>query len=273
MMLLCLGTASTAIAVTSFRLAINHGASFLWFVPWLLGLPITVFSLVRMKTTGFGYHPLRYPMALWLASVVVVGLTGRKTLTVDRIASATIFVIPFLAIALYSFLEARKPDCGKQLNIPTSLEHAYRRLGWKWLTPPRWDFWLCWIGLLFSPLISTVLIVGQWDQAIDHAWLMGLRVVWMCLLVLFAYRWFLAPVKRDKCKETAVSAMSIRTIGFLYYYSLDFKSTEILNRLVSFVVACMLTSIFEQAYVRCMERQTPAGVGEYEALEGPSLGL
>ena len=241
---------------------------YLWTMWWMgVGLGSNWFSY----KSGFGHHPLRYPFALWLASTAFLLCGGAKPLVSGRWFGCLIFASPFLLIAAISLtrLAAGKP----QIEVPNNIVHSFKRLEWRWLTKPKWDFWFCWIGLLFSPVLATAFVGGNWNNATGSVWLLILRTTWVVLMVVFAYRWVMAPIRRNRYKETVGVSVLLRVLSFVYYFSLDLHVANLVERIWLFAAACGLTVLFDNAFSRCHERLTPAGIGEYEALEGPSLGL
>lgn len=129
------------------------------------------------------------------------------------------------------------------------------------------------MGLLVPVALSIWIFVAKWTFGGGNAWVYILRLTWMLALPYFVFRWTQAPNRADKHKETVVASMMVRSTALLYYFSVGTTLKDFWSILFAFFLTWSITGLFEEAYDRAVPRQTPQGIGEYEALEGPSVGL
>ncbi len=249
---------------------------------WYRYLWVLTFGLCNLASgwlgwkTRWGFAILRYPGALWFATFALMGIAARKVPMVDHLPSAIIIATPFLAIAAYSYFMSGHGE-ERQLNLPLKLVHGFKRLEWRWFTPPKWDYWLVWVGLLFSPIIGGYFIVKHWSSAYGHFWLQAVIALWFAYVATFAWNWIRSPFQRSTFKSLVVSATCVRCVGIFFGYCVWVMKNggwqPFSQGVGGYFWIVILTSLFEGAFDRCCVRQTQEGRTEYEALEGPSVGL
>ncbi|MBS1728593.1 MAG: hypothetical protein JST51_17890 [Armatimonadetes bacterium] len=257
------------LAASSF-LPIYHAEWYRYFAAIVLTL-VNGWSAWAAWRTGYGANLLRFPAAVWVMSLLAVASV--RKFEVSDLPVVMLFLAPFLTIAMYSGIQYRQPDGGKQLEIPVGMVHSYKRLGWKWMTRPQLDFWLVWVGILTSPALGIYCFARLWDRTLGNAWAYLLAFFEVVYLAIFAYQWFKALGSRGNYKNVVVSAGLVRGTGLLFAYCFRPDMASWTARLSGFLVVFGITSLIENAYGRCCERQTQEGILEYESLEGPSVGL
>lgn len=261
------------LAVSSGRmtLMIRHDAEGFRYIIAAFAFLGQVLSYWWAINTKFSWNPLRFPCALWLVSILT--MLSAKKIVMSDVPIFLLWLSPLLFIAGYSWNQFRKPDGGKQIELPTDWVHSYKRLGWRWWTKPRLDFWFVWVGLLVSPTIGICCFVFGWNFGEGSAPAYFLRAYALFWLAVFIYQWVIAPRRREEFKMVYVAAAHTRVLGILYVVLFSPAFHSWYDRFGNFAVAFWLTGIFEHAYDKCVRRLTRDGIQEYEALEGPSLGL
>lgn len=112
-----------------------------------------------------------------------------------------------------------------------------------------------------------------WKQFHDQGWMWICTVIWLWSFASISFRWITAPKYKHNYKNL-IAAIGVNRVTMLLATCIaigDIKGIFALYLAYSFYWFCC--DMFESAYIRCMERQTPGGVADYEALEGPSVGL
>ena len=245
---------------------------------FVLAFVLAFFATNQVLKAKEDFHILKWPFALWVSALIVVFALPFSIKHPEDFDFGWILASPLFMVAAYSFVQSRKPGGGNQLDVPVDIIHGFKRIGWRWVTPPKYDFWLCWIGLLFPAAMSISLFVWKWNSP-QNTWLIVLKAAGACFLFWFIVRWITAPKFRQKYKDLALASDCLRVAGILYYCTQDLNQDNIwtsrglLGSLGSAVVMFMWTGFFERAFCRCSERALPQGINEYEAIEAPSLGL
>lgn len=152
------------------------------------------------------------------------------------------------------------------------LWHSFRRLSWRWITPPRLDYWTSWVGVTVPFGISLAAVWSRFFR-ISESWQFALMVLFAWASLAFLFRWITAPRHKENFKNLIVASMVCRTAAFVLVYFTRQGPSRNWDWFFIFIVWCAVTSWFETGYERGVSRLTPSGIGEYEALEGPSLGL
>jgi hypothetical protein len=243
-------------------------------VNFVFAFALAIFATNQVLKAKEDFQILRWPFALWVSSLIVVFALPFSIKHPEDFVFGWILASPLLMVAAYSLVQSRKPGGGNQLDIPVDLVHGFKRIGWRWITPPKYDFWLCWIGMLFPATLGVTLIAYNWNYP-SNSWLVFLRVLGFGYLLWFALRWVTAPIKREKFRELVAATVGLRVVGIVYSFSLGVPNDahKIARLAASCLTVIMLTGFFESAFRRSSERQTQSGIAEYEAVEAPSLGL
>ena len=259
-------------------ISLNHwtivSPTFSQLLNFVLSASLAVFSTIQVLKSKSDFHLLRWQSALWISSLLVMFSSSFAAKNPENVTFGWIIASPLLLIAAYSYFQSRKPNGGNQLDIPVDIIHGFKRIGWRWVTPPKYDFWLCWIGLLFPAALGVTQIAYNWNYP-SNSWLIFVKILGFGYLLWFAFRWVIAPINKAKFRELVVATAGLRVVGFVYYFSLGVPADGLaIARLAGgCVVASMWTGFFESAFSRSSERALPQGIQEYEAIEGPSLGL
>lgn len=221
--------------------------------------------------SGLSLNLFRWQNALWFGSlcwmVQGIGMFIRPEPTARPLIIPAIFFL----LAVYDYVQSRRPN-GKHLNLPKSFVHGYSRLGWKWLTNPKRDYWLCYAGLPIPILLTGYLVVRLWNEGNSNAFLILLKLAWIFALAVFTLFWLKAPTKITNNKELIGSGSLARGTAITYVIWVVIEN-KTLYTIGAIMILMAITGVIETGYDRTVQRMTPAGNADYEALEGPSLGL
>lgn len=184
-----------------------------------------------------------------------------------------VLAIPMLLISAYSFVQSKQKNGGRQLDLPTNLVHSVSRLNWKWFTTPRLDFWVCWIGLLIPFSLSCLVFYFAIKSPFSDTVLTILRLGWIVSAGFFLYAWLRELFVKERAERVGNYAATNRNLGLAIVSVWLCREQGIMSALLDLGWIYLLTDMFMTAFKKSIDRQTSAGIGEYEALEGPSLGL
>lgn len=221
--------------------------------------------------SGLSLNLFRWQNAMWFGSlcwmVQGIGMFIRPEPTARPLIIPAIFFL----LATYDYIQSRRPN-GKHLNLPKSFVHGYSRLGWKWLTNPKRDYWLCYAGLPIPILLTGYLVIRRWNEGNGDAFLILLKLSWIVFVGIFTFRWLQTSRKIESYKSLIVSAQFTRGLAITYFVWI-LNPTKTWHIFSEILLLMWITGLIETGYDRTVQRMTPAGTADYEALEGPSLGL
>jgi hypothetical protein len=237
------------------------------------GILLMIVSGIQIIKTSAPVHLLRWQFSTMVSGLLIqFGIISlyRKP---DELPFTWALAIPMLVVSIYSFVESKKANGGRQLDLPTNLVHALSRLNWRWFTTPKLDFWVCWVGLLIPFALSCLVFRFALKDPLSDTTLTIFRLGWVISGGLFVFYWIRELFVRNRSIKVGNYASMNRNLGIAIVAIWLYREHGIYSVFLELTWVYWLTDMFMSAYKRSIDRQTPSGIGEYEALEGPSLGL
>lgn len=239
----------------------------------LIAVSLLIVSILGIRKTSEPVHFLRWQFSTMVASVLIqLGLIFAIRRP-DELPFPWMLASPFLLISTYSFIQSKRLNGGKQLELPTNVVHSFSRLNWRWFTAPKLDFWVCWLGLIIPFVASCFIFQYAINEPYSDTLLTILRLGWLGSCGAFLFFWIRQIFVHDRSAKIEAFFVYNKNFGLAMFATYMMRRYGLFNGLVEVSWIYFVLDFFVNAYHRSIVRQTPSGIGEYEALEGPSLGL